>query len=355
MIGLTDVPEVSRELKEDIQKVIDSRTKPLGSLGQLESLVLQIGLIQETLAPKLMEPVIVVFAGDHGVAQDGVSPYPSEVTAQMVRNFMQGGAAINVFCQQNDMDLLVVDAGVSGNLHFLEENKNVLGFLDLKVGHGTLNSRNGPAMTHQQFKTCLERGCQVVEDRHGRGSNMIGFGEMGIGNSTAAAVLTSLLTNAPLEKTVGVGSGCNERQWNHKLSVAREIYDRHRNFDGAFDLLRRVGGFEMVMLAGGILEACKKRMVVLMDGFIASSVALAVIQEVPQVQDYLMFCHRSASPGHQVILDSLDVEPILDLRVRLGEGSGMALAYPLIQSSLSFYHHMASFSSAQVSSASAST
>ena len=347
------IDPLEETIRPAIQAKMDSRTKPMGSLGRLESLVMQIGLIQGSKDPCLKKPAMVVFAGDHGLCDEGISPYPSEVTCQMILNFLHGGAAINAFARQHGFDLWVVNAGTKEevSLEGVPEAAKKK-YKDLRVAAGTQNTKKEPAMTKAQFSQCLLHGAKEAAARKAEGCNVIGFGEMGIGNSSAAALITSLVTKAPLDSTICPGTGCDSEQLKRKYEVLGAVLGQYKNqLEGPMDALRCVGGFEMVAAAGAMLKACESKMVVLVDGYIMSAAALCVAKAYPQSLDYMVFCHSSASQGHKVILDSLKVKPLVDLSMRLGEGTGVCVAYPILESALCFYSEMASFESAAVSRA----
>jgi len=340
-----------------LQRKIDAKTKPLGALGMLESLAMQIGLIQQTLTPVLREPTVLVFAGDHGVAATGkVNPYPQAVTAQMVMNFLQGGAAINVFCRQYGIRLRVVDAGVCADFGPHE------GLVDAKIRKGTRNYLDEPAMTGPELEAALAKGAFVV-DESGSG-NVMGFGEMGIGNSTAAALIMSALTGIPIEECIGRGTGVNDAQLQVKLQAAREALARAAGPGaradlagpqdpdlGPLDALREFGGYEIAMMTGAMLRAAERQMVILVDGFIATSALLVAWAIAPAILHYSVFAHQSGERGHAKLLAFLGVTPLLNLGLRLGEGTGAALALPILQSAVAFLNEMASFESAGVSEA----
>ncbi|TRX55529.1 nicotinate-nucleotide--dimethylbenzimidazole phosphoribosyltransferase [Fulvivirga sp. M361] len=331
-------------LEQALQNKIDQKTKPLGALGNLEALALKIGLIQQTLTPELKAPHLLVFAADHGVALDGVSAFPQEVTYQMVMNFLGGGAAINVFCRQNGLGLTIVDAGVKGD--FEGHNKPA----DFKIAHGTQNFVETAAMTAEQCSTALEHGREIVKDLFEKGSNVIGFGEMGIGNTSSASLLMSVFCDLPLTECVGRGTGLTDTQLQHKqerLTRALEFHQLDRS--DPLKVMEAFGGFEIVMMAGSMLAAAERKMIVLVDGFIASAALLAAYQLNKNILQYAVFCHESAEQGHQKILKYLGGKALLKLDLRLGEGTGCALAYPLLQSAVQFLNDMASFESAGVS------
>lgn len=339
------ISSISTELKKDLQHKIDTKTKPVGALGKLEDMALRIGLIQNSLSPKLNHPHIVVFAADHGIARDGVSAYPQEVTHQMVLNFMNDGAAINVFCKQNDIAIKVVDAGVN---HDFGSNN---GFIHAKIANGTKSFLREKAMSDQECQAALEKGAQIIEDIHKEGCNVIGFGEMGIGNTASASMIMHHLCEMPMEQCVGRGTGLNDEQLKKKTIVLKRAVLQHQltSEDTALDVLSTFGGFEIAMICGAILQAASLKMIVLIDGFIATSAFLIAHKLHPEVMDYSFFCHCSDEKGHEAMLKYLNVEPILKLGMRLGEGTGAAVAYPILKSSVDFLNKMASFQSAAVS------
>lgn len=343
-MNLDKIIPLEESLKSELQRKIDQKTKPLGALGTLETLALKIGLIQQTTTPELRAPHLLVFAADHGIAEDGVSAFPQEVTYQMVLNFLQGGAAINVFCNQNGLGLTVIDAGVKGTF---EGDKRPE---DHKIDHSTKNFAKTTAMTEDQCRLALEKGRDIVNRLHQQGSNVVGFGEMGIGNTSSASLLMSVFCNLPLIQCVGKGTGLDADQLRHKLERLEQAFDLHK-VDPAdpFKVIQTFGGFEIVMMAGAMLTAAARKMVVLVDGFIASSALLAAHQLDKNVLDYVIFCHESEELGHRQLLKHLNADALLNLNLRLGEGTGCALAYPLLKSAVHFLNHMASFESAGVS------
>lgn len=330
-------------MKAALQRKIDLKTKPTGALGQLEALALQIGSVQQTLTPSLEQPTLVVFAGDHGVANSGVSAYPQEVTYQMVLNFLQGGAAINVFSRQHGLDLKIVDAGV--NFDFAPD----AALIDAKIAKGTRSFLDQAAMTPLQFQACLDKGKALVRQLAESGSNLVGFGEMGIGNTSAAAMLMSYLCDLPLAQCVGKGTGINDAQLQRKLDLLQQAQAFHGPMDQPEAIGAAFSGFEMAQLCGAMLEAYAQNMLILVDGFIASSVFLLAHAMNPAIMSHAIFCHLSDESGHLSMLNHLGVTPLLRLGMRLGEGTGCAVAYPLIQSAVRFLNEMASFDSAGVS------
>jgi nicotinate-nucleotide--dimethylbenzimidazole phosphoribosyltransferase len=338
-----NISKVSLELKEKIQKKINEKTKPLGSLGKLEDTALKIALIQDTLSPNLINPAIIVFAGDHGICEAGVSAYPKEVTYQMVMNFLNGGAGINVFCGQNNIQIKVVDSGVGFDF---PEN---LSLINAKIAYGTKNFLTEPAMSAEQCELAINRGAEIVQQVQSNGCNIIGFGEMGIGNTSSAAVIINQLTNLPLETCTGRGTGLDDKGLAKKREILNRAISNHKVIDkDPVKILSTFGGFEIAMICGAILKAAELKMVIMIDGFIVTSALLAAYKMENAVLDYCIFTHVSDEYGHKYLLDELKVEPLVNLRMRLGEGTGAAVTYPIIQSAVNFLNKMASFNSAGV-------
>lgn len=338
-----NIEKPKKELIEKLQHKIDFKTKPIGSLGKLEQLAIKIGCIQETLSPELKKPVIMVFAGDHGIALDGVSPYPQEVTWQMVANFMAGGAAINVFGRQNGIDIRIIDAGV--NYDFDKSS----GVINAKVDYGTKSYLKEAAMSKEQFELALKRGADLAEKMHREGSNIIGFGEMGIANTSSAAVLLHLLTGENLQECVGRGTGWDDEGLKRKYEILKQAVDNYNGDDSIESIFSYFGGYEIVMIAGAMLKAAELKMVIMVDGFIITSALLAASKMNADVLEYCIFTHKSNEHGHKHMLKHLNADAILDLGMRLGEGTGAAVAYPIIESAVNFLNQMASFEDAGVS------
>jgi nicotinate-nucleotide--dimethylbenzimidazole phosphoribosyltransferase len=332
-------------LAAQLDQAINNKTKPLGSLGALETLAKQLGLIQQTVAVTVERPAILVFAGDHGVVAEGISAFPQDVTWQMVENFLADGAAINVFARQNGASLYVIDAGVN---HDFGPRP---GLLDRKVDHGTRNFAQEPAMTAQQCATAMEHGAALVPDLPG---NVVGFGEMGIGNTTAAAALMHKLAGIPVAECVGAGTGLSPEGVLRKQRVIEAAAERHAGVDDPRAVLATFGGFEIAMMAGAMLKAAAMRKTLLIDGFIVTAALLAASRIAPAVLDYCVFAHCSDEAGHRRMLDQLGARPLLQLGMRLGEGTGAALALPLLHAAANFLNEMATFASASVSEKSAS-
>ena len=327
-------------LAQRLQQRLDRKTKPQGSLGRLESLALQLGLVQRSEAPRLVQPQMLVFAGDHGLAARGVSAFPSDVTWQMVENFLAGGAAVSVLARQHGLALTVVDAGVAHDF------APRAGLLDRKVARGTADALAGPAMSEAQCRQALAAGMAVVHELPG---NAVLLGEMGIGNSSSAALLLARLGGQPIDACVGRGTGLDDAGLARKRAVLAQVLERHAGATQPLEVLAAFGGFEIAMLAGAALQAAAERRVVVVDGFIASAAVLVATRLAPALAGYCVLAHRSAEPGHALMVRELGGEPLLDLGLRLGEGSGAALAWPLLESAVRVLAEMASFESAGVS------
>ena len=337
-------------LTVSLQHKIDFKTKPQGALGTLERLALQVGLIQQTLTPSLDAPHIAVFAGDHGAAKAGVSAFPQDVTWQMVENFLAGGAAINVFARANGLGLKIVDAGVAHDFGTRD------GLVDAKVAPGTRNYIEEAAMTPAERGTAIARGASLTRELAASGCKVLGFGEMGIGNTAAASLITHYLTGTPLDDCIGRGTGLDDPGLTRKRALLAQAAERaglpadaRGSSEHAQAVLAEFGGFEIAMMAGAMLGAAEAGMVLLIDGFIVGAAFLVATRIEPNILPYAVFCHRSAEPGHQAQLKALDAEPLIDLGLRLGEGTGAALAWPLVKAAVAFLNEMASFESAGVS------
>ncbi|WP_152286458.1 nicotinate-nucleotide--dimethylbenzimidazole phosphoribosyltransferase [Flavicella marina] len=337
------IDKLNRNLEQEIQHKINFKTKPIGSLGVLEKIATQISLIQNTLSPNISKPTIVVFAGDHGIVKNHpVSPFPQEVTSQMVVNFLSGGAAINVFSKLNEIDLKIVDSGV--NFNFPKSNN----LIDAKINFGTKDYTQTSAMTEEECELAIAKGAEIVTKIYSTGCNTIGFGEMGIGNTSAASLLMSAFTKLPLESCTGKGTGHSEEGLQNKIEILKNVQSKHTATD-AKNILANFGGFEIVMISGAILQAAQLKMTLVIDGFIVSSALLAAHAIDKNVLDYCIFSHTSGEFGHKNMLNYLKAEPLLNLGLRLGEGTGAALAIPTIKAAVSFLNEMASFASAGVS------
>ena len=361
-----DLPAVRTDLDDAIRLAIDAKTKPPGSLGRVEALAARIARVQSTLTPRLRRCRLTLFAGDHGVAGEGVSAYPQAVTRQMVANFLAGGAAANVFARVNGVEIAVVDAGVAG------DPLAAPGLVSRRIAPGTRNLAVEPAMTREQYETALRAGAELgagadtrvaaeardgivgeaeahARDGDGTGVDAAAFGEMGIANTSSATLIAHKLTGAPLDALTGRGTGLDDDGLARKLRVLARAADRTAGRLPPDEALREYGGFEIAMMAGAMIGAARAGAVVIVDGFIASAAALAADALAPALRDYLVFAHRSAEPGHAVVLDALGASPLLDLGMRLGEGTGALLAWPILRSAAAMLSDMASFESAGVS------
>jgi nicotinate-nucleotide--dimethylbenzimidazole phosphoribosyltransferase len=333
-------PTAEEALRQRLQQALDRKTKPPGSLGRIEALALQIGLILRSTEPQLHNPQMLVFAADHGLAARGVSAYPQDVTWQMVHNMLAGGAAVSVLTRQMGIELTLVDAGVARKL------EPQPGLLSRKIGFGTADASRLPAMSVEQCLAALAAGCAVMRERPG---NAVLFGEMGIGNTSSAALLMSRLGGVPIGHCVGRGTGLDDPGLARKLQVLREALQLHEQAQSPLEALAALGGFEIAMMAGAMLQAAHERRVIVVDGFIVCAALLAASRFAPSIVDYCVFAHRGAEAGHAKLLELLGGEPLLALDLRLGEGSGAALAWPLVDAAARVLREMASFESAGVS------
>lgn len=323
-----------------LQQRIDGKTKPVGALGRLEALALRLGLVLGTEAPALAQPQMLVCAADHGLAARGVSAYPSDVTWQMVQNFLAGGAAVSVLARQHGMALTVVDCGVRHDFSPTE------GLLIRKIAPGTADASIGPAMSGAQCDEAIANGMAVVRGLPG---NALLLGEMGIGNSSAAAMLLARLADQDIDACTGAGTGLDAAGRARKREVLRGVLERHAAATEPLEALAAFGGFEIATLVGAVLQAAHERRVIVLDGFIASAAVLVAAALRPEVVQRCVAAHESAEPGHRLLLNHLRLEPLLQLDLRLGEGSGAALAWPLLESACRILREMASFESAGVS------
>lgn len=333
------VPTANVALSELLDRVINSKTKPLGSLGVLEALARQIGLIQGTVHPELRAPEILVFAADHGIVAENVSAYPQSVTWQMVENFLAQGAAINVFSRQNHCALQIIDAGVNHDFDLRPS------LLDCKVGFGTRNFAIEPAMTASECATAMKHGMKLAAALEG---NIVGFGEMGIGNTTSAAAIMHKITALSVADCVGAGTGLSIEGVLHKQAVIEASVALHTRSTIPIDILATFGGFEIAMMVGAMLQAGALRKILLIDGFIVTSALLVAAKLQPAILDYCVYSHCSDETGHMQMLTYLHARPLLQLDLRLGEGTGCALALPLLHAAVNFLRDMATFDSAQV-------
>lgn len=330
-------------LTTELQHKIDFKTKPLGALGDLENLAHKIGMVQDTTSPQLSHPHMVVFAADHGIAKAGVSAYPQEVTYQMVMNFLGGGAAINVFCRQHDMNIKIVDAGV--NFDFPEGLK----LIDKKVRKSSRNILEEPAMTLEEYQKALNNGSSVVAEIAETGCNIIGFGEMGIGNTSASSLMMSKLFDLSIVSCIGRGTGLNDDQLQNKINILSTAIEKYPDAVSPDEVAQTFGGLEIAQMIGAMEEAFRQNMLIMVDGFIATVAMATAWKKNPAILKNSIFCHVSDENAHLQLLELLGQKALLNFNLRLGEGTGCALAYPIIQSAVNFLNEMSSFEDAQVS------
>ena len=334
------------QLTQALQHKLDHKTKPLGSLGRLEQLALRLGQIQGTASPRLEQPQMVVFAGDHGLAARGVSAFPSDVTWQMVENFLAGGAAVSVLARQHGLALTVVDCGVARDIAPREAAPGQPSLLLRKVAPGTNDASQGPAMSTDQCAQALTNGMELVRDLPG---NALLLGEMGIGNTSVASLLLARLCGLSLAECTGAGTGLDAAAIERKRAVLQQALDVNAAATAPLDALAALGGYEVATMVGAVLQAAAERRVILVDGFITSAAVLVASRLQPHVLQRCVFAHRSGERGHQLMLAQMQAESLLDLGLRLGEGSGAALAWPLLPSACAILREMASFEAAGVS------
>ncbi len=322
----------------------DSLTKPQGSLGQLETLSIQVAGIKGNPRPRIVHKVIFTLAGDHGVTKEGVSAYPSEVTPQMVYNFLRGGAGINVLARHIEARVVVADLGVAS---VLERHPDLR---DKKVAMGTQNMAKGSAMSREEAIRSIEAGIELVDEEVARGVDILGTGDMGIGNTTASSAITAAITGADVDTVTGRGTGLDDDAWQRKAKIVERALNINRpDPKDAIDVLSKVGGFEIGGIAGVILAGVRYRVPVVIDGFISGAAALIAATLSPEVKPYLIASHQSAEQGHRVLLEYLGLKPLLNLDLRLGEGTGAALGIFLVETSLKILDEMATFGEAGVS------
>jgi nicotinate-nucleotide--dimethylbenzimidazole phosphoribosyltransferase len=329
-----------RVLEAALRRRIDSKTKPLGSLGRLEALMLRLGLIVGSETPCLVAPQLIVFAGDHGLAARGVSAYPSEVSWQMVENFLAGGAAVSVLARQHGLALTIVDAGIA---HDFAPRQ---GLVIAKIAPGTRDCSIEPAMSTPQCEQAITSGREILRQRPG---NALLLGEMGIGNTSSAALLLARLQGLPIAQCTGRGTGLDDAQLARKTEILSGVLCLHAGAVEPLNALAAFGGFEIAMMVGAVLQAALERRVIVVDGFISSAAVLVAARLQPAVLQRCVFAHCSNESAHRAMLDALEAQPLLDLGLRLGEGSGAALAWPLLESACRILAEMASFDSAGVS------
>ena len=315
-----DIIGPDEAIRPALVEKINNLTKPKGSLGMLESLALQVGLIQQSLTPILQHPQNIIFAADHGIVEEGVSLSPKEITWQQISNFLHGGAGVN-----------------------FEK-----GIINMKVRKGTRNYLHEAAMTETEMELCLERGAEVVRRCREEGSNILSFGEMGIGNTSSSSLWMSCFTGIPLKECVGAGSGLDDAGIRHKYEVLKQSLDNYKGDGSPRDIIRYFGGLEMVMAVGAMLQAAELKMIILVDGFIMTNCILAAAKLYPEVLHYAVFGHCGDECGHKLVLDSLNAKPLLHLGLRLGEGTGAICAYPIIESAVRMINEMDNFAHASI-------
>lgn len=341
---LKNMQAVNGEWSDIAQKHLDNLTKPLGSLGRLEEFARKFVAITENKKPILDKKVVFTFAGDHGVTEEGVSAFPKEVTQQMVFNFLRGGAGINVLARHAGADVVVVDIGVDHDFGEIE------GLINLKVINGTKNFAKEPAMTREDAVRCIETGIELANGYAKKGYKIFGTGDMGIGNTTPSSAIAAVLTGRPVSEVTGKGTGITDESLQRKIKIIEEGIKLNKpNSEDAIDVLSKVGGAEIGGIAGLILGAASNRIPVVIDGFISTAGALIAYCIEPKVKDYIFAAHNSVEIGHKAMLDKMGLMPILDLNLRLGEGTGAALAMLMIEAGLKIYKEMATFGEAGVS------
>jgi nicotinate-nucleotide--dimethylbenzimidazole phosphoribosyltransferase len=339
---------IDTDIMQQAAAKLDGKTKPLGSLGRLEKIAIQLCGIQQSLSPSVAKKRMLVFAASHGIAAEGVSAFPSEVTAQMVLNFLHGGAAINVLCKHGEIDLQVIDVGV--DTEFDSHVRNAENFFSHKIAHGTKNFLHEPAMTAAQCDDAIAAGRDQVTLARKNGIDLLGIGEMGIGNTTAASALYTALLGISPDAVAGRGTGIDDDRLRRKIAVITNALQRHQTPSASpLHWLISVGGFEIAAMTGVILECDAQRLPVVVDGFIATAAAAAAFAMKPRAKEVCFFAHTSDEHAHKLVLQKLGVTPLLDLQMRLGEGTGAALAMHLIDGAAKILCEMASFETAGVS------
>jgi nicotinate-nucleotide--dimethylbenzimidazole phosphoribosyltransferase len=334
-------PLYANEIKKT-QLRLDQLTKPLGSLGKLEEIAVQVAGIRGTRQLDLSKKSVIVMAADHGVCEEGVSAFPQEVTQQMVHNFLNGGAAVNVLALHAGADVLCVDIGVKGRI----EHPNLIA---RKIKNGTDNITKGPAMLREEALQAIQVGIDVVEKLSNQGCGLIATGEMGIGNTTSSAAILVALTGTDIKNAVGRGTGIDDKAWIHKQNVVRKaIKVNQPNSTDPLDVLTKLGGLEIAGLVGAILGAARFRIPVVIDGFISSAAALVAARLAPITKEYMIPSHRSQEQGHLLLLDSIGLKPMMEMDMRLGEGTGAVLCFPIIDASLRLLNEMATFANAGI-------
>lgn len=333
-----------KDFADILQEKIDNLNKPKGSLGRLESLALQIGLIQQSLTPRFNHPCHILFGADHGIEREGVSVSPREVTWQQMANFGRGGGGVNMFCRQHGFKLRIVDVGVDHDFT-PADHPNII---NRKITYGTQNFLHSPAMSAEEYELAMSIGAEMVDECHNEGCNVICFGEMGIGNTSPSSIWMHLLADIPLAQCVGAGSGLNSTGQNRKLDILTQAVDNYKSKYSDISPLRYFGGFEMIAAIGGMLRAAEHRMTILVDGFIMTACMLGASKLNPDILHYAVFGHCGDESGHRLMLNAMNAQPLLSLGLRLGEGTGAICAYPILQSAVNMINEMDNFDHAQI-------
>jgi len=340
------IKDIDRRFLDQAQRRLDNLTKPRGSLGRLEEIAKRLVAITENTMPELDKKVIFTFAGDHGVASEGVSAFPKEVTRQMVLNFLRGGAGINVLARHAGARVVVVDIGVDAEFKDIDDEC----FVSRKVIRGTGNIRKGPAMTRQEAMKCIEVGIELAYEYAKKGYSIFATGDMGIANTTPSSAIATVLTGKAVEEITGRGTGINEETWKNKVKVIKDAITANKpDPSDPMDILSKIGGAEIGGIAGLIIGASAQRIPVIIDGFISTAGALIAYVIEPKTRDYMFAAHNSQEIGHKAMLEKMGLKPLLDLDLRLGEGTGAALAMLIIEAGLKIYKEMATFEEAEVS------
>ena len=337
------IPAPDEDFRAQVQHAIDFKTKPPGSLGRIEALALQIAMAQGTLTPKADPAHLLIFAGDHGLVEEGVSAWPQEVTAQMVLNFLGGGAAANVFANAHGIGLTVLDAGVAGDL------PEGTGLIRADIRKGTRNAAVEDALSPDEVDQALNFGARMARNTVANGAKTIAIGEMGIGNTSSASLLAHAIDGIDLDTLIGPGAGLDHDGMARKREILTRTAARRAGCLSSADALYAFGGLEIAAMAGAAIGAASNAALVLVDGFIASSAALCALRARPEIEPWLIFAHRSKEPGHTAMLASMQADPLLDLDLRLGEGTGALLAFPMLRAACAMLSDMATFESAGVS------
>ena len=339
-----DIQSVDNSLQPAIQAKIDNLNKPKGSLGRLEELAMQICLIQQTLEPSLAHPCHLLLGGDHGIEREGVSVSPREVTWQQMINFTHGGGGVNMFCRQHGFKLRIVDVGVDYDL------SNIEGIIHRKIARGTKNFLYEPAMSEDEFDQAIQIGCDLVDDCIAEGCRILSIGEMGIANTSPSSIWMHLFTGIPLQDCIGAGAGLDTPGIRHKFEILSKAVNNYQLSTINYQLspLIYFGGFEMIAAIGAMLKAAEKHLVILVDGFIMTACALAAIQLYPAAKDYMIFTHCGDESGHKRMLDAMGAKALLNLGLRLGEGTGALCAFPIVDSAVRMVREMNNFDNAKI-------